>query len=104
MSPWDIVGWLLVVILLYKMAPEAKALWCVVFLWQYNCRRYLRTRNTPPAVGQVWRQDGDTFLRVTDILSNGRICISCGASSWSSTNEEWMATVRLRKLILIRHD
>lgn len=63
-----------------------------------------RSRNIPPAVGQLWNQEGSLLL-ITNIYDNGRIGMrsppwSPTYGSWSDSPEEWRDRVRNRGLFL----
>lgn len=77
------------------------------FWWFAGRILHLRTRNTPPAPGQVWLQNGKR-LYIDTIFDNGRIGIVTGDrwcySSWSDSPEEWRQRVRIRGLILLKDE
>lgn len=103
MSPWEILGWMVVIVvglvLAVMLLGILAGLWKLFKDWADKQRRYLKTRNIAPAKGQRWNQEGTT-LTITGIYE-GRIGISTGNSSWSDSHEVWKNRVRNRKLYLI---
>lgn len=65
---------------------------------------YLSTRNTPPAAGQVWDQNGSE-LAITEVTQSGFVRISSerfeSRMSWSDSPKAWRSRVRSRRLILV---
>jgi len=65
-------------------------------------RRHLESRDTPPAVGQVWLQ-GNSRLEITRVTDD-HVCVrvrrAMSTSSWCDTRAEWDDRVANRMLIL----
>ena len=89
MSPWDILGWLLVVwigsMVLLKGAIIALDLYPRLRSLIRRYVRHLRTRNIPPATGQLWDQRGSN-LHIKGVYDNGRICWGSHKVSKASVN------------------
>ncbi len=104
MSPWEILGWMIVVVIGLLLAIVLIGI--VVSGGTYlkgkftDRIHYMKTRNIAPAKGQRWKQDGST-LEIIDVYDNGRIGIRSGNASWSDDPEGWKNRVRNRKLRLI---
>jgi hypothetical protein len=109
-NPWTVIGW----ICLGAMGLVVLAL--LLFSWDVHVLPSLqrlvlhrRTRNTPPAPGQIWMQ-GRTYLTVTRIADNGRICLTTkvapngNGASWSDSPDDWRERVRARRLWLLSQD
>lgn len=110
MSPWTIIGWAIV------GAVGLGAFILALFAWDtfvlpglQRAVLHRRTRNTPPAKGQIWMQ-GRTYLTVTRIADNGRICLTTkiapngNGASWSDSPEDWRERVKARRLWLLSAD
>lgn len=106
MSPWDILGWILVIWLGLIFAIKLLIIGLDIFvgvrryLRQYI--RHLRTRNTPPAAGQYWCGAGLKTYEVTRVHDNGVIGVRFGNGSWGDTPEQWKRRVRNLNLYLGR--
>jgi len=104
MSPWDILGWMLIALIAIPFAIVIVALLMALL----NATRgvlaerikYYMTRNIPPAEGQLWNQNGST-LKIGDKYDDGRFVVRIGNSSWIETPADWKKRVRNRKLYLI---
>jgi hypothetical protein len=102
MSPWTIIGWLLVAAACVPLLAVAVKLVAIPWRYAVTIARYLRTRNDAPAEGQRWQQ-GDRTLTVKRITDEGRIVLSTGGcASWSDSPEEWRSRVRERKMWRVR--
>lgn len=104
MSPWTILGWLLVAAIaipfLLTILATLFGLW-KLFLSALTKRfRYYATRNIPPQEGQMWNQNGST-LKITLVRPDGPIVVRSGNASWSESLADWKKRVRNRKLVLI---
>lgn len=109
MSPWTILGWLFVAVIVVPFTAFAAA--ATVGLIKGLRERassllaHFRTRKICPAPGQIWRQGGSD-LYITEIFENGRIGIrtshprSMIGAGWSDTPEAWRERVRNRRLYL----
>lgn len=102
MSPWDIIGWAIVL-----GSTGVTTLIVVTFVARSSAHllRSLRDRRTPVAAGQVWDQDG-TRLTIREVYPNGRIGITTGdrisGASWADDPDEWERRKRQRRLTLVR--
>lgn len=99
MKPWDIIGWMI----LGVIGLVVLALLALVVMWiigeSARMVLHLRTRNTPPAEGQVWNQGGDR-LHIRRVTETGGVWVDCGSTSWGDSSEGWKLRVRSRKLFL----
>lgn len=100
MSPWTILGWLILVVvtILFLLV----GIWLLVVVWK-KARiffSYLRTRDTPLREGQRWLQ-GEDVLVIGKQHAEGHFTIRSGPVSWGETPEKWKERVRNRKLILL---
>lgn len=105
MSPWTILGWILVVVVGAIPALIVLAAIGTIVSWFWNLVinrfKYFMTRNIPPAKGQLWSQDGK-LLRINQFYDNGRFSVCIGNCSWGEDAESWKKRVRNRKLFLVR--
>lgn len=107
MDPWpllkSIVGWvglglagiIGLLIALAVLVPIIKVL--------RNYYLHLRTRNTPPASGQVWA-GWDVQYRITHIFENGVLSVKWGNASMGESPDKWAQRVRSRRLYLHERD
>lgn len=107
MNPWSVLGWIVLTgcAIIAAIFLIIAGLFLLGALRSFAVRRwrYYMTRNTPPATGQQWDQNGKVMhIRICD---NGRIGCKIGDNtcsiSWSDSPEEWRNRVRGRKLFLI---
>lgn len=105
MSPWEIVGWLVVVVVSLPLLFVGFWLAAILAGRVARYRAYLSSRNTPLREGQVWLQ-GTTLLTVEKEHADGHFTIRTGTHScnmsWGETPKEWRERVRSRKLILMK--
>ena len=104
MLPWTIIGWLILTALavVFVVIPVGLGVW-VYF-------RHLRTRDTPPAVGQVWLSWGrPLYIERLSSKGNVSICTENPAycrnggwtyATWSEPPETWKNRVRNRLMYL----
>ena len=102
MKPWDLIGWALIsVVVGFVVAMPFTAVSRVAARYILH----LRTRNTPPAEGQVWVQGGE-YLRIKQIFE-GRVILEhrsgLSTASWSDSPEAWRKRVMSRRLFLQKH-
>ena len=91
MDPWKIIGWAVItVVCCFAIALLAGLLIA-------RAKRKIAL-NTPPAVGQVWKQDGRS-LRIADVR-NGVVRVVTDSAAWHDSLEEWQKRVRNRNLTL----
>lgn len=106
-SPWTVLGWMLVGVLGIIATIIAIALicafWSKIFMpWCRTMKLHLQTRNILPEKGQRWIQNGHHIINITHITDEGRICINSHNAGWSDSPEDWKKRVRSRKLYLLR--
>lgn len=110
MNPWDALGWTLLSLLWSGIAIFALTILYTSYryfkVWARNRYRHFKTRNIPPAAGQVWDQEGQHLTIERIYKDSGRIAIRTGwagaGSSWSDSPEDWRTRVRNRRLFLVR--
>lgn len=106
MNPWTIIGWVVMaffcVVALYFVGLVASAL-------LVRCRlrwRHYATRNTPPAVGQVWiDRNGERYPIV--LVDNGigfKEKTYCGSISFGWPKDHWVRNVRGLRMWLLSTD
>ena len=95
MDPWKIIGWAVIAVVCFFAIALAATILAGVLIARAKRKIAL---NTPPAKGQVWKQDGRS-LRITSVDA-GRVCMTSGSASWSDSIEEWKKRVRNRNLTL----
>ena len=95
MDPWKIIGWAVItVVCCFAIALAATILAGLLIA---RAKRKIAL-NTPPAVGQVWKQDGRS-LRIADVR-NGVVRVVTDSAAWHDSLEEWQKRVRNRNLTL----
>ena len=99
MNPWTVIGWAVLSVMALVVATIVAKVGSMIGAAWLRLVRHLRTRNTPPAKGQVWIQ-GDSRLQIREIYDNGRIGIQAGAGSWSDSPKEWRTRVKNRRVYL----
>jgi hypothetical protein len=104
MNPWNILGWLLVIIVAIPVAFIMLGLIAGFFkLFKGSFDKWLKyylTRKVKPQEGQLWQQ-GDSLLRIGRVHDDGSFTIRSGNASWNETPENWKKRVKNRKLYLI---
>jgi hypothetical protein len=98
MSPWTVIGWILVVVL---AIPIILILLKLVFMAAGRVGHhiaYWKTRNIAPVKGQLWMGRNERTIFVTEITEGGRVICKSGNSSFSHNQEEWKKYVRDRRL------
>lgn len=99
MSPWTIIGWLLVALL---AIPVIMILLALLFRLGRIIRHqfgYWKTKNDQPAEGQVWQDRGrDLVVRVTRVSSEGVVMLQSGSTSFGHNPERWKLYVKNRGL------
>jgi hypothetical protein len=99
MNPWTVIGWLILAAVAFKAG--ARIIPAIIASCVRLCL-YLKTRNIPPATGQVWDQDG-ALLRVR-VAPAGHVVVIAGNASWGESLEDWRERVRNRRLFLVRSE
>lgn len=97
MNPWDIIGWGVIALMALCVARIGYG---YIKLKAGRWLRYMRSRNTKPAKGQLWNQNG-TILEIGDRYPAGHFTIKAGNATWGERDEEWENRVRNRKLFLV---
>ena len=102
MDHWKIIGWAVItVVCCFAIALAATILAGVLIA---RAKRKIAL-NTPPAKGQVWKQDGK-WLRITSVENaldglDGKIVrVRTENASWCESVEQWKKRVRNRNLTL----
>lgn len=100
MNPIHILAWILIggitiiaLLLLLKLAVVTASFGSRMY---EHHRRHMRTRNMPPAVGQVWRQGHERLeiTTVTDDYVAVRIKSFGSIASWGESLDDWNKRVR----------
>ena len=94
-DPWKIIGWGVLAVIACFAVGLASA-----FLFGFLIARAKRkiALNTPPAEGQVWKQDGRS-LRITAV-DGGVVYVDTGRAKWYESIGLWQQRVRNRNLTL----
>lgn len=99
MSPWDILGWMIVVSI---VGPISIAL--IVYTQEFlSVRiRHYRTYRIAPEAGQLWAHGSRNRVTVDRITENGRVVIKTGNASWSDSPEDWKRRASRGDFYLLR--
>lgn len=103
MSPWDVLGWMLVIfIFLAVFAEPIVSIIKALYDLGENYVKHLKTRNILPKEGQIWMQGGSALKIKAAMPGNGddRIVIKSRYANWDESPEDWKKRVNGRKMYL----
>lgn len=98
MNPWDVIGWLVLVVIGAMVGTMIVGLGGWLLASARERVRHVRTRDIPPAVGQRWRDPSGRVMRVTEhYVSTDRWGVRIGSLSMGLDADEFAARVRSRR-------
>lgn len=108
MTPWDVLGWMLVgvvasiiaVITVIAISIIVAFIKKVLTPWAKQTILHYRTYKIPPKQGQVWSVRGRTFR--IDHISDTCISMRCSNTGWGDKPEDWKNRVSHRSAYLVR--
>lgn len=107
MSPWDIVGWILVIILgIPLLVTFLSVLLAVVgatfnvFKNAYLYLRYVALRDIEPAEGQVWKSN--LTGEVKEIVDINDYYVFWGSGTNLLNKENWDKTVMRKRMVKVK--
>jgi hypothetical protein len=102
MNPWTIIGWSVTACICIAVLVFIGLIAAVLLARCWLLGRHYATRNTPPAVGQVWiDKNGERYpIESVDRFIGFRIKSESGVIWFSWAKDEWRRGVRSRRMWL----